>query len=644
MSGKYALIIGNTEYMDSGLAQLTAPGKDAEDFARVLKDREIGAFDEVVTLVNENAANLSEAIEGFFLDKKPDDLLVFYFSGHGVRDEAGSLFLAVKNTNRKRLRATAIKTDLVREMMDQSRSKRQVIILDCCNSGAFASGTKAETGGTMGMVSSLQGYGRYILTASDATQFAWEGDQVIGKTENSLFTHFLVKGLKGEADSNSDGMITVDELYDYAFEQVREATPNQTPTKSSSKQEGDIILRQNIRIADIRPVSLPDQLIGEIENPYPEIRLRAVEQLAKILNGKKLGLARSAREALEKMSTEDDSRRVAQAAVQALGFFHQVEQKAEEEQKAKEEAGRLVREKAEAEQKAKETEILARTQAKREAAKSIQVFLSKLKIPALVLMLIVIGYFLLQGISSWIPPFSKSSLVTGSTKTSNIDGMTLVYVPAGAFTMGDDSGEKDERPAHKVYLDAFWIDQTEVTNKQYQTCVNAGSCKLPSDTSNFNNLNYEQHPVVYVDWNMAKAYCNWAGRILPTEAQWEKAARGTDGRIYPWGEVIDCNKANYQSSCVGNTASVGSYKSGKSPYGAYDMAGNVWEWVNDFYEENYYQDSPSSNPGGPISGAYRILRGGSWDNLIRHAHSSLRLKFPPDGNSYIVGFRCASSP
>src|SRR5574341_1723942 len=207
-----ALIIANTEYIDPGLAQLTAPGKDAEDFARVLKDTNLCAFDEVKVLFNQLSSSVVEAIDEFFDQKKPDDLLVIYFSGHGVRDEFGSLFLAVRNTIRTRLRSTAIRSDYIREAMDQSRSKRQVLILDCCNSGAFPQGVKAEVGGAMGMVSALQGYGRFLLTASDATQFAWEGDKVIGETQNSLFTHFLLKGLQGEADSDGDGRITVDEL------------------------------------------------------------------------------------------------------------------------------------------------------------------------------------------------------------------------------------------------------------------------------------------------------------------------------------------------------------------------------------------------------------------------------------------------
>ncbi len=318
MSGKYALIIGTTEYTDPKLPPLTAPGKDTEDLARILKDQDICAFDEVNILLNQSSSSVIEAIDEFFDEKKPDDMLVLYFSGHGIRDDLGSLYLAFKNTIRSRLRATAIKSDYIREAMDQSRSKRQVLILDCCNSGAFPQGTKAELGGSMGMTKAFQGYGRFVLTASDATQFAWEGDKVIGETDNSLFTHFLVKGLEGEADSDSDGRITVDELYDYTYDQISRVTPKQTPTKSSSKVEGEILLRQSTRIEDIKAVALPAELIDEIEDTRPYVREAAVQKLARILAGKNIGLARSARNALEKIAAEDDSRRVAQEALESI--------------------------------------------------------------------------------------------------------------------------------------------------------------------------------------------------------------------------------------------------------------------------------------------------------------------------------------
>ena len=245
MSGKYALVIGNTEYADTGLAQLTSPGKDAEDFGRVLKDPRICAFDDVKVLLNQPEHIVRRAIEVYFDQRKPDDLIVFYFSGHGIRDELGALYLAVKNTVRSRLRSTAVKSDYIREIMEQSRSQRQVLILDCCNSGAFAQGTKAAMGASMGTAVAFEaGYGRIILTASDATQFAWEGDKIIGDTNNSLFTHFLVDGLEGKADIDGDGCITVDELYDYAYDKVKLATPKQTPSKFATKQQGEIILRE----------------------------------------------------------------------------------------------------------------------------------------------------------------------------------------------------------------------------------------------------------------------------------------------------------------------------------------------------------------------------------------------------------------
>lgn len=333
MSNKYALVIGNTDYADPGLAQLTAPGKDAEDFARVLKDKSLCEFDDVRVLLNQVSSAIIEAIDEFFDQKKPDDLLVLYFSGHGVRDELGALYLAVKNTIRSRLRSTAIKSDYIREVMDQSRSRRQVLVLDCCNSGAFEQGTKAATGVSVGTASAFEGgYGRIILTASDSTQFAWEGDKVIGETDNSLFTHFLVEGLEGEADIDGDGRITVDELYDYAYEEVKHATPKQTPSKFSSKQQGEIILRQNMPMDEIKSVPLPTPLLDSIENPFSDIRLGAVQQLTKLLNGKNLGLARSAREALEKIAEVDDSRQVQRAAAGALESVREVEKKAKDEE------------------------------------------------------------------------------------------------------------------------------------------------------------------------------------------------------------------------------------------------------------------------------------------------------------------------
>lgn len=234
------------------------------------------------------------------------------------------------------------------------------------------------------------------------------------------------------------------------------------------------------------------------------------------------------------------------------------------------------------------------------------------------------------------------TLGTGSTMISEKDGMTMVYVPAGEFTMGDDNGW-DEKPAHTVYLDAFWIDQTEVTNKMYAKCVDAGKCSPPisthTPTDYFNNARYVNHPVVYVDWDMAKTYCEWAGRELPTEPQWEKAARGTDGRTYPWGDDLpNKNLLNYDHN-VGGTTEVGNYQSGKSYYGAYDMAGNVSEWTADWYDVY-----PGGDPNSSIYGfgqTRRVLRGGSGFDIF--IETTDRSSDEPTSSNFDIGFRCARS-
>jgi eukaryotic-like serine/threonine-protein kinase len=240
----------------------------------------------------------------------------------------------------------------------------------------------------------------------------------------------------------------------------------------------------------------------------------------------------------------------------------------------------------------------------------------------------------------------RSNTATGPTLIGE-DGATLVYVPEGVFTMGNDIGESDENPVHTVYLDAFWIDRNEVTNKHYAVCISGGGCTMPFDASSYTRSSYfgtakfDEFPVIHVNWNQANAYCIWAGRKLPTEAQWEKAARGTDARIYPWGDDAP-NKGflNYNSN-VGDTTKIGSYEKGKSFYGAYDMAGNVWEWVNDWYGDAYYQSSSSSNPLGPDAGQYRVMRGGSWYDDSDIVRSTVRYWFDPAISDVISGFRCA---
>ncbi len=235
---------------------------------------------------------------------------------------------------------------------------------------------------------------------------------------------------------------------------------------------------------------------------------------------------------------------------------------------------------------------------------------------------------------------------TITTMVSETDGMELVYVPAGEFIMGSENGADDESPVHTVYLEAFWIDKTEVTNSMYRLCVAEGECEQPGIKIFYDDEAFANHPVVDVTWQDAVDYCTWAGRQLPTEAQWEKAARGTDGRVYPWGNTWDSSLANWAESRAEyrSTSPVGSFEGGASPYGALDIIGNVWEWVADWYDGYYYEISPLENPKGPESGFERAHRGGSWYDYEYNLRAANRDRNTPHFPDLGIGFRCLLLP
>lgn len=254
-----------------------------------------------------------------------------------------------------------------------------------------------------------------------------------------------------------------------------------------------------------------------------------------------------------------------------------------------------------------------------------------------------------------IPPPNPT---LNSRWTRPTDNMVMVYVPPGTFLMGsnpevDPDTQDDERPQHNVSLDSFWIDRTEVTNEQYKLCVQESSC----DTSVYANdgrYNGDEQPVVGIDWFSAEAYCTWTGGQLPSEAQWEYAARGNDGRLYPWGNEFDGQKLNFCDSNCGSdwkddnyndgyafAAPVGSYPAGESWVGAVDMAGNVWEWVADwYYNTNYHDNSPNVNSASPTGSEYKVLRGGSWVSTATFVRSARRYYNDLADRIGDFGFRC----
>ena len=258
--------------------------------------------------------------------------------------------------------------------------------------------------------------------------------------------------------------------------------------------------------------------------------------------------------------------------------------------------------------------------------------------------------------------------------------MTVLFVPAGEFLMGssdsDSEAAEEEMPQRLVYLDSYWIDQTEVTSTMFARFVAKSGYRTDAEQKGNALVSWkavagadwqhpvgptspldgrESHPVSQVSWNDAAAYCSWVGRRLPTEAEWEKAARGSDGRRYPWGNgSVDGHLVNFADESLSEdwadesvndgyqyTSPVGSYDLGVSPHGAFDMAGNLWEWTADWYDSGYYNNAPSRNPPGPISGEQRVLRGGSWYNGVRYLRTAARMGIVPREASLDFGFRCA---
>jgi beta-lactam-binding protein with PASTA domain len=322
--GRFGLIIASYRYADSGLRRLVAPARDAEALAAVLSDPRIGGF-EVETVINRPSHEVARRIEGFFADRHRDDLLLLYFSGHGLKDSRGRLFLAMSNTERRMLNATAIPAGFVREALEQSRSRQNVLLLDCCYSGAFAKGMtpKADTS-SVHTQDRFAAAGSVVLTASDSLQYSFEDDGVSGSGVESVFTRVLVEGLRsGAADRSLDGDVDLDELYDYIYDRVAKERPEQKPGKWAWDIHGRIIIARNPHWA------MPTRIQQALDSPFPGMRLGAVEELVHLTRVGNDDVVARACQALEQLAS-DDSKKVCEAATAAL---EQVRAEAEDAQR-----------------------------------------------------------------------------------------------------------------------------------------------------------------------------------------------------------------------------------------------------------------------------------------------------------------------
>lgn len=271
-----------------------------------------------------------------------------------------------------------------------------------------------------------------------------------------------------------------------------------------------------------------------------------------------------------------------------------------------------------------------------------------------------VGVLVLLGVSSLDAaegPISKDGASGTVQTTKGKDGAPMVLIPAGPFLMGSNDGLPNERPEHTVTLKAYYIDLYEVTAGRYQKFIESAKRNLPPTWDDEAAQTLSDLPAVGMSWTDAAAYCKWAGRRLPMEAEWEKAARGTDGRRYPWGhmqpfvDIANYNRGLWVSEAItlvpvnsgveGMSVRHGLKEGGKSPYGLFHMAGNAAEWVADWYDREYYQKSPDANPAGPATGDKRVIRGGSWADLPIALRVSSRFSAEPEFEDRTIGFRCA---
>ena len=310
MARRLALVIATYQYEDAGLRRLTAPARDAESFAAVLRDPDIAGF-EVATLINQPHYRVGQTIGDFYRNRRSDDLTLLYFTGHGLKDDDGRLYLAMANTRRDSLLFTSLPAEHIDYAMSGCVSRQKVLILDCCYSGAFPAGRLAKADTEVHALERFQGRGRTVLTASDSMQYSFEGNQLHGDAAQSVFTRYLVAGLRdGSADLDGDGDITLDELYSYVYDRVVEEMPQQRPKKQDNV-EGRIIIARNINW------SLPAYLRNALNSPIATDRLGALDGLDHLYRIGNDVVRDCVKDEIQHLS-DDDSRLVSAAAAARL--------------------------------------------------------------------------------------------------------------------------------------------------------------------------------------------------------------------------------------------------------------------------------------------------------------------------------------
>jgi formylglycine-generating enzyme required for sulfatase activity len=628
---------------------------------------------------------MEDAIYNLYANREKEDLLILYFSGHGVTVESGEFYFSTRFTRKnqgKLVPTTAVAATSVHRWMNDSKSKRKVLILDCCFSGAFAKGLTAKDGGNIDLEQKLGGEGTAILTASTSTQYAFESDGL----DLSIYTHYLVEGIeKGAADKDEDGLIAVDELHSYAKSKVQEASPAMTPEfypfkdgyriflakspkddpKLKYRKEAEKRAKQNQGRLSVFALELLDSkriewqlsdndaraILEEVLQPYREYQrkreqyeqalIRAVEEEEYPFNE---AIQQDLHDYQQYLGLRDEDINTIKQRVLAPKEAEYQHQQGEERERA---------EKLPQQQQKREVE------SQKQQAEQQQI--QKESSPGIQTRTFEFDTATITSVKSGFLGIGKSCDISRSRGRAEFfaeelgNGVVLemVAIPGGTFLMGSPENELERRssesPQHNVTVQRFFMGKFPVTQGQWQAVAGFDKVNidLDPDPSRFKGAN---RPVECVSWDDAVEFCarlsKKTGKIyrLPSEAEWEYACRAGTTTPFYCGETITTDLANYDGNHTYGAAPKGEYRQqttdvGKfpaNPFGLFDMCGNVWEWCQDEWHENYNN--------APVDGSAwlfendnqnRLLRGGSWNYFPWNCRSALR-------NWYARVIRCGS--
>lgn len=613
MSKRTALLIHNSNFKDPFIDRLPKRQADVESLAQVLRHPDVGDFD-VRVLTDQKFQDLREELARLFRAQEPGDIVFVAYFGHALQDRFGEMYLAATDTSLEVLDATGLRIGFLGDQLDRSRSEHKVVLLDCPLTAAFE-GAREVIGSSSGLLDALEGngQGRALLTASDRVEAALDGGEIYGQPAQKLFTQRLADGFaSGAADLDGDGHITFGELYEFIYRHFSaEGGDAPTPRKFSSSDAEDILIGRN---PVQEPTELPPELVQALESPHDWMREGAISELERLLEDEDRSRAHVAHQALVSL-TDDSTPSISQSATAVLQ--RHADPRKEEPRPSVAEAPR-------------------------------QGALALWGIPVWgwilggFMFLFAIGFLAgLAGLIGGLPsipqagddptatdapavaaasptPTEEPVVTPAATEVESAaplpSSLDMAFVPGGTYPIGANQAAE---------LQDYWIDQFEVTNREYADFASETGAPLPEYWLEQNiPEQMGSHPVRAVPWDMAEAYCQWVDKRLPTEAEWEVAARGPDGHPYPWG-----SEASDVELPPAGTYPVGSIPSNRSFFGNFDLAGNVWEWV----------DAPYL----PIPESDRVMRGGA--NNFQNDMLE-RLIGDPNASATITdaGFRCAA--